>query len=343
MENIIYRLFDKNKDIPNFLALFELVYKFPINVDYFKWKFEKNPGGLCYMLVAEEREKGIIGFASLTPYKFWISGQQRLAAQGVDTMVHPEFRKKGIFTTLTRKLLEYLHDNKLCFRYSAPGLLSYPGYIKLGSRKICRMPHMFRLNIINKIFKNKIALRDTSIKETSEIFKKGVLSLRLITKADQRFDALNIATASLAPIRVQKDSGFINWRYLDNPIKPCKILGFFKNEELLGYAAIRGGYLVDILYGQDEEHIELFIKSAINYFDTKGTIMIETWFSGDSRIEKILRRKGFIVYWGKGLRKLLAMVDDYPLIAYVNESECNPSMVSKPDNWYITMGDIDCM
>lgn len=343
MEGIQYRPYDKKRDLPGFLYLFHKVFGFAVDGNYFEWKYYQNPGGTCHLRAAVNDRGEMIGFAALTPYKFWINGSQKLAAQGADTMVHPDHRKKGVFTALTGNLLEILARENMCFRYSAPGPMSYPGYLKLGSETVCRMPHLFRLNIKNKLFSRRYSPEKKESADSAVIFREDRFTLQAVERADGSFDALDRETASLSGIRIQRDSAFVNWRLIGNPLKPCKVLGFFRHEELLGYAAVRSGYLVDLLYGKDEKHLELFIKWVARYLDTKGIILSETWFSGDERITKHLRKSGFRSDGWDGLKRALSMMEGYPLIVHINEKECEPVLIRNAANWYITMANIDCM
>src|SRR6185437_15816508 len=102
-----------------------------------------NPFGHSSAVVAEH-EKKIIAFRIFMKWS-WASGEQTFtAARAVDTVTHPDWRGKGIFSHLTSTLLDILRADGVSFIFNTPNRLSKPGYLKMGWRPVTRLPLWIR-------------------------------------------------------------------------------------------------------------------------------------------------------------------------------------------------------
>ncbi|MEZ4322100.1 MAG: GNAT family N-acetyltransferase [Myxococcota bacterium] len=100
---------------------------------FFKWKHLANPFGESPMLVAVHRER-IIGARTMMRWRFQ-ARELVEAVRPVDTTVHPDWRRRGLFSQLTRRFLDSLPpDVRLIF--NTPNEKSWPGYAKLGWREV---------------------------------------------------------------------------------------------------------------------------------------------------------------------------------------------------------------
>ena len=94
---------------------------------HWDWKFRDNPTGLLQTVVAEHRDLGIVGGYAGIPVAIWSEGREQLAAQGVDLMVLPRWRRHGprpgLFAHLGWKYHELYcgaGDGKVLFTYGWP-------------------------------------------------------------------------------------------------------------------------------------------------------------------------------------------------------------------------------
>jgi hypothetical protein len=65
-------------------------------LDHWRWKFEENPLKKISIAVSES-DDSIIGCAHLTLQNIKIGSKNLLCFQTVDTVVHPDFRRMGLF------------------------------------------------------------------------------------------------------------------------------------------------------------------------------------------------------------------------------------------------------
>lgn len=181
--------FDFANYFTDFCHLFHKVYGRAISKDYCDWKFLNNAGGPAFGYGAWDGKK-LIGFVSLTPYKFFILGDPYTAGQGADTMVDAEYRRQGLFKALTEALLEEMIRRRWLFRYSAPGTRSYPGYIsKLHHQVVAVLPYYIKIRPLTLI-RNKLVLRREKGMSSDIGYDFKDLQVTTVHEFDQRFDLL---------------------------------------------------------------------------------------------------------------------------------------------------------
>jgi GNAT superfamily N-acetyltransferase len=106
--------------------------------EFFRWKHLESPFGPSFMLVAEHGGR-LVGLRAFMRWRFDAGGRTVRAARPVDTATHPDVQGMGIFTRLTRELLD-LVDDQVDLIFNTPNAKSGPGYLKLGWREVGRVP-----------------------------------------------------------------------------------------------------------------------------------------------------------------------------------------------------------
>ncbi|WP_299987980.1 GNAT family N-acetyltransferase [uncultured Pontibacter sp.] len=123
------------QDVPVILELFELSLGVeggaPVE-SFWRWKHVDNPFGPSPVLLAFNDGK-LIGLRAFMRWQWVINGQVLPAFRAVDTATHPDYRGKGIFSKLTKRLLGELAESEpSSFIYNTPNEQSKPGYVKMG-------------------------------------------------------------------------------------------------------------------------------------------------------------------------------------------------------------------
>jgi GNAT superfamily N-acetyltransferase len=106
--------------------------------DFFSWKHRRSPFGRSLMLVAEDDGR-VVGLRAFLRWRFRAGERTVAAVRAVDTATHPGYRRRGVFSRLTTEALEAL-DGEAEFVFNTPNPSSLPGYLKLGWRKVGRVP-----------------------------------------------------------------------------------------------------------------------------------------------------------------------------------------------------------
>lgn len=98
-----------------------------------KWKHRDNPAGESVGLAAFSQKGELVG---LRPFMRWrlrgADGAEVSAVRAVDTAVHPDWRRSGLFSRMTVAALEQLAENGVDLVFNTPNDLSGPGYRKTG-------------------------------------------------------------------------------------------------------------------------------------------------------------------------------------------------------------------
>lgn len=110
----------------------------PRTLEYWSWKHERNPFG-CSAAIIAESEGNIVGLRVFMRWTWDSAGKRIQAVRAVDTATHPRWRGQGIFSRLTRALVEQMRDEQVAIVFNTPNRFSRPGYLKMGWASLGRM------------------------------------------------------------------------------------------------------------------------------------------------------------------------------------------------------------
>jgi hypothetical protein len=127
---ITFRDINYGVDIPEIIELIKLGLSDKNTIDSFLWKHNENPFGISIGLLACDEEK-IVGVRMFMFWEFRKGEKIVKAIRPVDTIIHPNYRGKGLFKKLTLEGLE-ICENEYDLVFNTPNKSSYPGYIKMG-------------------------------------------------------------------------------------------------------------------------------------------------------------------------------------------------------------------
>ena len=131
-------------DRPGFLSLYEDVWGRPKGEAWFKWRFERNPYADGVEMVLAECDGRIVGAEPLLPLRL-TDGTERVAAyQPVDWIVHPDHRRRGLFTRMTERLLEAYADRAALF-FNFPSEALRPGLEKFDWTEVGPVATRYRV------------------------------------------------------------------------------------------------------------------------------------------------------------------------------------------------------
>lgn len=110
-----------------------------------RWKHLENPFGVSPGLLAISGDRPV----ALRLFLRWRfldqEGAVVPAVRAVDTVTHPDWRGRGLFTRLTRELLQEIETEGVRLVFNTPNPRSRPGYLKMGWRKAGRVPLLLRV------------------------------------------------------------------------------------------------------------------------------------------------------------------------------------------------------
>ena len=113
------------------------------NEALFRWKHLDNPAGESPMWLAYVGDS-VAGFRTMMRWEFLHDHRTPIrAVRAVDTATHPDFRRRGIFRTLTMAAVEELTAERVDFVFNTPNPESRAGYLTMGWQDTGRMAVRF--------------------------------------------------------------------------------------------------------------------------------------------------------------------------------------------------------
>ena len=131
-------------DRPAFCSLYEEVFGMGRSTAWFRWKFQENPAADHVSIVVARDGNDLIGCRSLLPMTVVVDGELRLAYQPCDTMVHPDHRRRGVFSRMNEAAVERYAHGEPAFFFNFPNAQSKPGNVEQGWHEVGTVPMYYR-------------------------------------------------------------------------------------------------------------------------------------------------------------------------------------------------------
>jgi GNAT superfamily N-acetyltransferase len=192
--------------------------KIPRDPDYWSWKHAENPFGASPMLVAEANGE-VVGLRVFMRWRWTSGGMSIPAVRAVDTATHPAWRGRGIFSDLTRRMIDRMRDEGVALVFNTPNDQSRPGYLKMGWISIGRTSFWVKplrpLRVVRSL---------TSSNDTSEI--NGAVVVPGFADASAFLDGTDgemlrrfLATVHAGEQRLvtPRNEEYLRWRYARIP------------------------------------------------------------------------------------------------------------------------------
>ena len=96
----------ESADRERFLSLYQTVWDQSRSVDWFRWRFEENPYRDGVQMIVAEVDGELVGVEPILPFRLVTIASTYDVYQPVDWMVHPDYRRQGVFTRMTEALFE---------------------------------------------------------------------------------------------------------------------------------------------------------------------------------------------------------------------------------------------
>ena len=342
------------RDLKDILSLRETVFgdmeKDKLNPEFWKWEFMAGPDGKAFIYIAEEEGKLIGHFADI-PRKFSVNGKTVLGTLSLDLMVHPDFRRRGIFGEMGRYAIQRVKAAQGLF------LTAYPireetiqGLTKIGWKKIVGLPVLVYPIRFQGIVDRYLHFRPLSVllggvagffyfllfqgrgrpKQTAGI------AVDQVDQLDDEFDLFWQRASSIFPIIGVRDRLFLNWRYRQNPSRNYVIYRARKNGEMRGYIVLRkvdllkfnSAVIVDVLV-LDNETLHALVAKGIEHSYKEGAALLGFMVPKTHPYYRSLVGRGFL----PSLKSFLFMVYDH--------GHGDVATLRNPKGWYVNWGDSD--
>ena len=182
----------------------------------FAWRYEQNPFATRdYMYLAISGNQ-VVGFRAFVTQIIECKGKQVAGLTAADAVVHPEFRRKGIFSGLIRFFLNDARDNPagetIIYNLSS-NEYSTPGYLKLGWQATSGLKRFALHYDPLQHFRLRVGKpKGSEIKFGVHHLKGATLEISTMVYAEEMGELAERHSPE-PEIRCIRDTAYFNWRY----------------------------------------------------------------------------------------------------------------------------------
>jgi predicted N-acetyltransferase YhbS len=327
------------------------------SLDHWRWKYLDNPPRKKVVVVAESGGK-IVGSHHGVYSRVKVGDRSVLTQQGTDLAVDKDFRGMGLYGKMQAVkdqlaleagaslgyglstnpiVVGVLHERNLPF----PSPLQYMVNIRDIELHLKNSDNpddvkkkygylgMSGLNLM----RNKLRAKRRSGSEF-QIFEKGMFG--------EEIDAFWGLVKDYYNFIIERDRGYLNWRYSDKRGGDYKILQVNEGERLIGYIVLRvnalnrdypKGYIVDLLTIPGRLDVaNALIRNAAEFFIDEGVNIVQALAISGHPYKRLLEESGFVN----------GMVNYYLGYRVIKpEEDIKKFESSSPERLHFMFGDLD--
>ena len=336
--------------------LFNQVFKKRVDGKALAWRYDQNPHGQAVSLLSRPPgADGICGYAC-SPRRFVPKGDEKFAApigETGDVMTHPEWRKRGIFSSLDAACMLETKKRGWPAVFGLPNRHSANIFLRIGWEQVGTIRHYSHLlrsdeharferlreGRLAKLTAPWHARRARKIR--SEMSDSAArFEVRQLDDFPDEVEAISKAREVEFAIMVRRDAEYLRWRFLRGPSGLHRVLGVFdSNCELRGFSVVQlpregehKGWLVDLL-AYDVQSEDAAISAGLQLLEQSGASVVQANAIDDSYWAAKLAGTGFVAPKAENHLIVILFANDpkHPLVRAARDAS----------KWYLTDGDRD--
>lgn len=231
------RQFDLQEEDPRELVrIKEAAFGIPENVALWNWKYLESPFRGEIRVFVTEQDRGMVASTTRIPFDLRMGGRIVRAYFSVDSVVHPDFRRRGIMKEL------YLHTAGIMPVLYSKGTNQgmYDLLLEIGYRVVT--PNTYLVNYLAPVqlflkrYKFAASTSDPVMPATG-----GIGEFSRVERFGPEFDEFWNRVADAYSGIVVKDSTYMNWRYVDIPHREYRIFYKKREDTILSVIVLRAG------------------------------------------------------------------------------------------------------
>ena len=332
------------------VELYEKVFGARLPISHWRWQYLDNPAGKMCIFVAEHDGK-IVGQCALLPTWINLGGLKIMGGQRVDSMVHPDYRSQGMFSSLAEECYAHAASEGVQLLYHFPDELSQSVSMnRLETHDVGTLPRFIKVLNPRSVIERRV--HSAAIGALAE--KPAYLFLRMlggskkvepgtairitrIDNFDRRFDDLWLSIRERFSVSVWKDSVYLNWRYFSCPDREYTVLAAEKHDDLLGFVVLRCGieqswvgHIIDFLSQTGDATAELLLSTGLDFLKSQGMDIATCHVFEHDPFYRFFKNQGFFRYGGY-------------LTLFARSLTPDLSSNTIPDfmQWHLMEGDVD--
>lgn len=330
---------------------------------YWQWRHYSNPDITSRIYVIKGGGDGVI--AGMRPISFMpirVNGKDVSSVMLTAVITHPDYRRKGIFSSLVKHSMKESKDSGASFAFTFPNEKSYAIYSKKREwRHIGSIPLFAKIIDLNRVLQSQLGslflVRWMSMfgnKVLKFIYKRPVfdsfntkIDIRMTKDIDNSYDQFWHKVSSDYSIIIKRDANYLRWRYLDNPVMKYDIIEARdkKDDSLKGYIVttfqerygLNLGLIIDMMVQAKDEQIgTLLIAKVTSRFNDEKVAVAGCLMQKNQWYTKCLRNNGFLF-----LPQKINPREFYVLCSCLSEDPEFERTIFNFDDWHLTWGDTD--
>lgn len=246
----------RDGDETTILELFNTGFGKERSLRLWRWRFAEGPdGGPLASVARRYDDQRVVGCYMAIPFRLSVAGESVPAAQIVDLVVHPDYRKQGMFEQMAKHSYESFATRgfRVELAFPNPGAQSYPGFIRTLSwtriaelRRFTRrldllrpLEQVLRLALLARLAHALLQpLRRAQLAQAHRrtVAATAGLEFRVSTRLPAAYDALWESCRDVGTVQFWKDRAYLEWRYEHHPEERFEYLCLMRGETLAALA-----------------------------------------------------------------------------------------------------------
>jgi hypothetical protein len=254
---------------------------------YFQWKYLDNPAGQVVAFEARHQNEPA-AFYGVIPEIYLINGEKVKVYQSMDTMTHPRYQRRGLFTRLANMTYDHLVETEGGVNLiGIPGSNSLPGFVnKLNWIRI----HDFNYFFVPRAW---FSARTVFGKKTQPRWEPAA---GLDPELAQYFERREVSPKAISNL-ISAD--FFDWRVFQNPSKQFHVLAARNSNSINGVCVYtldaKKRCFVHWLDFDKQDAFRSHTASAIAHlFSETGSDFVYTWEPLNQNIRQAFASCGFM-------------------------------------------------
>jgi len=317
---------------------------------YLSWEYLDNPSGKAIVTTARNSEKKIVAQYALAPVQVYADGEMLPATLSLNTLTADGYRGRGLFKATANAAFNYCAKNGFGFTFGVPNRNSFSGFVKrlnfnhAGNLAFMAAP-LKPLKIISSIIKGRKQKKGAQIEISmdEEVLEGNSVSfLRFPFDEERHRSFLNLWNKQ-GYISVHRSPAFLQWRYVQNPLRKYELIKLEESGEIKAIAVIRCMHLYGMKVCLVMDHISLDKKYSGKLF----SVMSEELKRNNLELmiavaaSKQAAQHGQFVHSGFWNVPSFLLPQQLPFITRIHNGFEKLSRLNDLKNWHFSFGDYD--
>lgn len=278
------------------IALKEAVYGKKVDRAAFDWQYLGHPRSADLRVFVVEDAGQLIASTTRFPAAFRLAGQDCPAYFNIDSMVHPDHRRKGCMRDLYKIARAVIQGAPLYFSKGSSASI-YPLLVSIGHRALWPNTTLVSHPSKARWLMSRLHLVSPGERKAARVLP-GFGDFQPIDRFGADFDACFDRISRRLPAVFVRDAAFMNWRYVDVPhrryLRYARVVGGAMTGVVVISIDAGAAIIADILWDPEQQgEPERTVRFAQALCDEHGAVRVAC-FATHPHLREALVRTGFV-------------------------------------------------